>query len=926
MNRARHLKQTILLNTASGILLTLFLTGCGKSQDPAALVAEAAQYQQKGDSKAATIQLKNALQKDPENGEARFALGSIYADAGDALAAEKELQKAASLGVKSERVTPVLGKVLMALGKYQKVLDLTAPGAGSAETVANLVLRGDALLALAKRDEAKGAYQKALDRQPDSSAALTGLAKIAAVSNDMPGATRLVELALQKNPADGDAWMFKGDLMRATGRTDDAFKAFDEAIKLQPENITPQIARATLNITAGKFAEAKADIDAVRKKKPTSLLVFYTQALLDFNQGRNAEALAGLQQVLKSAPEHMPSLLLAGAVQYALGSTEQAEQNLKKYLAVNPDNLYARKLLASTLLKNGNLDRASTVISDALKDAPQDPQLFMIAGESSLQNRDYARATEYFEKAGAIAPKAAIVHTALGMSKLGQGDDAKAVSELELAAGLDDKSAKAGSLLVMTQLRLKQYDKALESVKALEKKQPNDPMVQNLKGGVYLGLKDLPMARSSFEKAVAMSSTYFPAIENLARLDLLEQHPDAAKKRFETLLSIDKKNVAAMTALAELAQARGQIAEATGWLEKAVAENPAALQPSLRLGAHYLKIGAKDKALTLSQKLYASNDINPAVLDLLGQSQAVNNDMPGALATFKRLASSAPKSPAPQLRIASVYASTQKWAEAATALDSALKLQPDNLEAQAALVSVYETQGDFDAALKVARQVQKQRPKQPVGYVLEGDIMMAQKKPAMAQKPYEEALATGNVAAVMNKLHAAMMASGKEKEADARITKYLRDTPADVQTRVYFASSLFERHVNKAAIEQYEIVLKSAPQNPAVLNNLAYAYQQEKDPRALDMAEQAFKLAPANPVVMDTLGWILVEKGNDARGLGLLQKASAATPGANDLHLHLAIGLMKAGDKVTARKELEQLAASKTYSKADEARRLLKEL
>ncbi|MBC7574681.1 MAG: PEP-CTERM system TPR-repeat protein PrsT [Herminiimonas sp.] len=926
MNRARDLKKAILLNTASGIFLTLFLTGCGKSQDTAALVVEAAQYQQKGDSKAAIIQLKNALQKDPENGEARFALGAIYADAGDALAAEKELQKAASLGVKSDRVTPVLSKVLMALGKYQKVLELTAPTAGVTETAATLALRGDALLAIGKREEAKDAFQKALDRQPDSSAALVGLAKVAAVGNDMQGATRFIDLALQKNTADGDAWMFKGDLMRANGRPDEAIKAFDEAIKLQPANITPQIARATLNITSGKYAEAKTDIDAARKKKPASLLIFYTQALLDFNQGKNAEALAGLQQVLKSAPEHMPSLLLAGAVQYALGSTEQAEQNLKKYLAANPENLYARKLLASTLLKNGNLDRASTVISDALKEAPQDPQLFMIAGESALQNRDYARATEYFEKAGAIAPKMAIVHTALGMSKLGQGEDAKAVSELELAAGLDEKSAKAGSLLVMTQLRLKQYDKALESVLALEKKQPNDPMVQNLKGGVYLGLKNLPMARSSFEKAVTMTPTYFPAIENLARLDLLDRHPEAAKKRFETLLAIDKKNVAAMTALAELAQASGQTVEATTWFEKAAAESPAALPPSLRLGTHYLKIGAKEKALALAQKLYASNDINPAVLDLLGQSQAVSNDMPGALATFKRLASSAPKSPAAQLRIASIHASTQNWPEAIAALNNALKLQPDNLEAQAALVSVYETQGDFDAALKVARQVQKQRPKQAFGYVLEGDIMMAQKKPALAQKPYEQALATGNVNSVMSKLHTAMLASGKAKEADARIAKYLLDTPADMQTRVYFASSLSARHDDKAAIEQYEIVAKATPQNPAVLNNLAYAYQQEKDPRALDTAERALKLAPTNPVIMDTLGWILVERGNDARGLGLLQKASSLTPGANDLHLHLAIALMKAGDKVNARKELEQLADSKTYSKADEARRLLKEL
>ena len=42
------------------------------------------------------------------------------------------------------------------------------------------------------------------------------------------------------------------------------------------------------------------------------------------------------------------------------------------------------------------------------------------------------------------------------------------------------------------------------------------------------------------------------------------------------------------------------------------------------------------------------------------------------------------------------------------------------------------------------------------------------------------------------------------------------------------------------------------------LNNLATAYQQEKNPLALEYAEKAYKLAPDSPAVLDTLGWILV--------------------------------------------------------------------
>ena len=915
--------RVVLKAAACSMLMTALLAGCSKSDDPVALIAEARQYQNKGDTKAAVIQLKNALQKNPENAEARFMLGSIYIESGDPTSAEKELRKAGSLGITPERLLPPLGKTLIALGKYQDVLGLTTTGPDNAETMA---LRGDALFASGKREDAKIAYQKALERRPGLSTAMIGLGKLAAVSGDLAGAGKLTEDAIAKNPQDGDGWMFRGDFLRNTGHPVEALKAYDEAIRLQPQNINPIIARAGLHINARQFDAAKADIEAARKIKGNGLVIYYTQALLDFTQGQNTAALESLQVVLRSAPDHMPSLLLAGAVQYALGSTEQAEQYLKRYLAVNPDNLYARKMLASVLLKNGQQDRAAIVIADALKDAPRDPQLFMIAGESSLQNKDYAKATEYFEKANAIAPKTALVHTALGMSKLAEGDNAKAVSELELAATLDSKTNKSGALLVMTQLRLKQYDKAMESVKALEKQQPNDPLVQNLKGGVYLGMKDAANARASFEKALTLSPTYFPAVENLARLDLQEKHPEAAKKRFETLLAVDKKNVGAMTALAELAQALGKTAEATTWYEKAAADNPEALPPSLRLANHYLKSGEKEKALNLAQKLYATNDINPEVMDMLGQSQSASGDKSGALSTYKKLAASKPKSAVAQIRLASAQLALQNETEAVASLEKALALQPDALEAQITLISIQARNRDYNSALKMARLVQKQRDTVPVGWVLEGDLYTAQKNPSLALKAYEQGFTKAKSGPLLIKLHEAMVAGGKEKDADARVSEWLTVNPADTVTRLYFAGSLAQRRQNKAAIGQYEIAAKAAPQNPAILNNLAYAYQQDKDPRALDTAEQAFKLAPTNPVVMDTLGWILVEKNGDTRGLGLLQKASAQAPGASDIHLHLGIALMKSGNKADARKELEPLAESKSYPRAEEARQLLKSL
>ncbi|MDQ3186418.1 MAG: tetratricopeptide repeat protein, partial [Pseudomonadota bacterium] len=63
------------------------------------------------------------------------------------------------------------------------------------------------------------------------------------------------------------------------------------------------------------------------------------------------------------------------------------------------------------------------------------------------------------------------------------------------------------------------------------------------------------------------------------------------------------------------------------------------------------------------------------------------------------------------------------------------------------------------------------------------------------------------------------------------------------------------------------------------------------------------------------------------RGLPLLQKAVSLAPAAAEIRYHLALGLVKSGDKTKARKELEQLLATgQTFIHANEAKLLLKQL
>ena len=73
------------------VLAALALVGCA-DDSPEKRIAAAKEYLQKKDSKAAVIEIKNALQHNPELGEARYLLGSTLLAEGNVAAAEVELR------------------------------------------------------------------------------------------------------------------------------------------------------------------------------------------------------------------------------------------------------------------------------------------------------------------------------------------------------------------------------------------------------------------------------------------------------------------------------------------------------------------------------------------------------------------------------------------------------------------------------------------------------------------------------------------------------------------------------------------------------------------------------------------------------------------------------------------------------------------
>ena len=156
---ALHRKSVVVM-----VAVAALAAGCGSSSDPQGAVKKVQEYRAKNDHKAAIIEIKNLLQKNADNAEARYLLGITYHDSRNYRLAEQELRRALDLNYDRNKVMPALARSLLMLGEFQKVLDQmpvneTADAAAQADV---LTLRARAQMGLGQRDKARELLGQAL--------------------------------------------------------------------------------------------------------------------------------------------------------------------------------------------------------------------------------------------------------------------------------------------------------------------------------------------------------------------------------------------------------------------------------------------------------------------------------------------------------------------------------------------------------------------------------------------------------------------------------------------------------------------------------------------------------------------------------------------------------------------------------------------
>jgi putative PEP-CTERM system TPR-repeat lipoprotein len=925
--------MTFNLATSTRLALGALWTACvliGCSEKPEALLDSARLYLERNDNKAAIIQLKNALQANPNLSEARFLLGSALLETGDPVGAEAELRKSMELKHPMDVVVPQLANALLAQGQVKKVTDEFADthlGLPSAQaSLQNSIATAFAMQGQTERSEA--ALDAALQADPGFGPALLERARQSARQRDFEGAQSLVDSVIAKDPKSHEAWKLKGDVYWiAQGKATEAMEAYTKAIAIKSDFFAGQTALMMVLLQQGNLEAAAIQLEQLKKLAANHPQTQYLAALLAYQKKDIKAASEQVQAALKVVPNHIAGLQLAGAVELQLNHLQQAQTYLNKALEIQPTLQMARRLLVVTYLRSGQAAKAMETLLPGLNQSDTDPALTSLAGDVFLQNGNLAKAQEYFTKASAQDPKNSKKRTSLALVHLISGSTENAFGELR-EISVSDTGATADLALISALIRRKEFDKALAAIDVLERKQPNKALPPYLRAQVLLNTGDAKSARTQMERAAVLEPTFFPAAAGLATLDLAEKSPADARKRFEALLLRDPKNGQALLALADLAAKTGAPTEDVAKLiGNAVAANPLDVNTRLMLINFHLQNKDIKGASSAAQNAAAAMPNDSRILDALGSTQQASGDLNQSLATYRKMVDVLPQSPLPYWRMAVTQMAMNDKEAAVNSLRKTLTMQSDFLEGQRALVALYVYDKKYPDALNIALSVQKQRPKEDVGFVLEGDIHGSNNQWDTASRAFRSGLAQVKTTTLAMKLHTALQAAGKGTEADQFSVVWQREHPKDAAFEFYLGDqALAHKDYNKSE-KHFSMVVKLQPNNAIALNNLAWVSAKLNKEGAIAYAEKAIALAPNQPMFMDTLATLCSEKGDYARALDLQTRALTLQPQSALLKLNLAKIHLRAGKKELAKSSLDVLAGlGSTFPGQAEVAALQKEL
>lgn len=699
--------------------------------------------------------------------------------------------------------------------------------------------------------------------------------------------------ALKRDAASGPAYLGLGRTLNAAGKPVEAYAVLTRAAELMPgneealtalgnlcveivlagEQIPEQPYRKLSEISAKLLEKNPKSYDgilfkgylAIAEKQPGRAAAAFQQAY-EADAGRPLAASLALQSLLqdgraKEAEEfglralekHPTFAPLADGLYFHYLNTNraaEAQRILERKMAASPqESLYAVQL-ARHFRRTGQAAELKTVLEKLPAGYPDGA---LALGDYYLETRELGSALSAFQNGLAAHPKKDMVYRKrIAAVLLAQGkpdEAARALDEALRKDPSDEEAQLSRAALRLNTANLAEVQKATETLRQLAAKNPDSVELRYSLSRAYRQ-QGLPAeARRELTSVLHRNGFYYPAIRDLARLNLETGRYDDAAEYAARGLAIEPGNPELRLVQTAVYAMKGDRNRARAELRQLLAQYPNLTEAHLQTALLAAEEGKFAEAEAIYRRYYKPGETNIRILRGLTE----------------------------------IYLSARQEGKALDLLQAEVKAHPEDVDLRRLLAASAGRAGEVDLAIEHFRWLTERRPEAADLHAALGVAFQTKRDWAAAIAAFQAAVkADPQAAPLAAALGYAYKEAGRDAEAIAQYRKALELDPNYALAMNNLAVALADAGQNlQEAKELCRKATTREPENPALLAGLGYVHWKAKD---YAVAKQAYRSAlardAANPAHRLDLAEVLIAAGEKDAARVELGAALKANPPA----------------------------------------------
>lgn len=296
------------------------------------LTARGTAYFEKGDMTNAVVQFNRIVKLRPDLVEAHIKLAFVYSAKGDYSALRNALQQALRLDSKHSRARLMLSSLNIREKKFDDALKLANSVEQDDPSLLEAYILQSTALSLLKRDvDALKTLERARIAAPSSDLPVVEMAKLRFNARQADMGFKIVKTWLQSHPNNVRAIAFLAESLMIYNKEDEAIAAYEQILKLEPENPIALNNIANL-LTTREPKRALTFAEIAYKRITTDVAVTDTYGWLLVKAGDPKRGLDLIKKAFEAAPNVPEIHFHLAAAMAQNGDKAQAKRELEKLL------------------------------------------------------------------------------------------------------------------------------------------------------------------------------------------------------------------------------------------------------------------------------------------------------------------------------------------------------------------------------------------------------------------------------------------------------------------------------------------------------------------------------------------------------------------------------------------------------------------